>query len=368
MRGRIDWAHSNDRTPSAEPALRRPADGRQHDPPGDDDGEATVAGVQDAAGIEMAPAIGGSPARGRERTARLAVLAVIPTLAVTIYSALASNSLALLADLLLTVLDTACVVVAWIVARRALAERPVGLDYGTGKLESLASAVVGVFMIVSLCLVTTLAALRLGQGGQAISGSGVVTGLAINLVYGLVNGAILLRYRAQRRTDPSPLVQSQIRLFIDKVTSNLLMAAALAGAVLFRDGLVGRYIDVAASLLVVTSMAFWAIQIIRSSIGELIDAACGEDVRRPLTGALARHLGSLCDLGAIRTRRAGGVVYVEIELGFAPEVPVAAVDCLRTELLAALRPLIPALSVAILPRPRALPAAPARPWLEVIAA
>jgi len=41
---------------------------------------------------------------------------------------------------------------------------------------------------------------------------------------------------------------------------------------------------------------------------------------------------------------------------------------LRAELLAALRPLIPVLSVAILPRPRALPAVPVRPWLEAVAA
>ncbi|MGK9170982.1 cation transporter [Inquilinus limosus] len=318
-----------------------------------------MAVVEGTACIQVEPAVDGTAsARQRERTARVAVLAVIPTLAVTAWSVLASNSLALAADLLLTVLDTACVLVAWIVARRALAERPAGLDYGTGKLESLASAVVGVFMVASLCLVTTLAALRLWQGGAAVAGSGVFAGLAINLVYGLVNGAILLRYRAQRRHDPSPLVQSQIRLFIDKVTSNLLMAAALGGAVLFRDTAIGPYIDPVASLLVALSMAFWAVQIIRSSIGELIDAACGEDVRRPLAAALARCAGGFGDPGVIRTRRAGGVVYVEIELGCAQEISVAAIERLRIELMAMLRPLIPALSVAILPRPLAAPAGP----------
>lgn len=318
-----------------------------------------MAVVDGTARVETGPAADEmTPARRRERTARLAVLAVIPTLAITAWSVLESNSLALAADLLLTVLDTACVLVAWIVARRALAERPAGLDYGTGKLESLASAVVGVFMVASLCLVVTLAGLRLAQGGAAVAGDGILIGLAINLVYGLVNGGILMRYRAQRRHDPSPLVQSQIRLFIDKVTSNLLMAAALGSAVLFRDTAAGPYIDPVASLLVALSMAFWAVQIIRSSIGELIDAACGEDVRRPLATALARCAGSFGDPGAIRTRRAGGVVYVEIELGCAPEVPVAAIERLRTELLGVLRPLIPALSVAILPRPLAMPAVP----------
>ncbi|MGO4728229.1 MULTISPECIES: hypothetical protein [unclassified Inquilinus] len=62
------------------------------------------------------------------------------------------------------------------------------------------------------------------------------------------------------------------------------------------------------------------------------------------------------------------MIHVEIELGFAPDAPVAAVDRLRDELVAALRPLIPALFVAVLPRPQALLAASARPWLEAVAA
>lgn len=204
--------------------------------------------------------------RQRERTARIAVLAAVPTLAVTAYAALASNSLILLADLVLTLLDAAGVLAVWLVARR------MGGGNGVAKLERLAGAVVGSLMLVSFCVVAGLAALRIWQGGAVVAGGGVAAGLVINLIYGLVNIAILRRCLAQRKADPSPLIRSQVRLFIDKVTSNLLMVAALAGALLFGEMPIGRFIDPVASLLVAASMAFWSIQILRGSLGGLIDA------------------------------------------------------------------------------------------------
>ncbi|MGK9237118.1 cation transporter [Inquilinus limosus] len=298
--------------------------------------------------------------RQRERTARVAVVAVGPTLAVTAYSALTSNSLALFADLVLTILDSACVLVAWLVARQVISERP-ARNYDARKLESLAGVAIGMVMIASLCLVVALAALRLWRGGAVVEGQGILAGLAGNLIYGLINGGILQRYRAQRRVDQSPLVQSQIRLFVDKVTANLVMAAALGAAVLFRDAAIGPYIDPVASLVVALSMAFWSTQIIRSSVSELTDAECGEEVRRPVMAALARHAGTFGDLQAIRTRRASGMVHVEIELGFAPDVTVTAVERLRADLADFLRRLIPELSLNILPRPSATPNTIAKP-------
>ncbi|MGF6230096.1 divalent metal cation (Fe/Co/Zn/Cd) transporter [Inquilinus ginsengisoli] len=204
--------------------------------------------------------------RQREKTARIAVLAALPTLAVTAYAALASNSLTLLADLVLTLLDAAGVLAVWLVARR------MGGGNGVARLERLAGAVVGGLMLVSFCVVASLAALRIGQGGAVVAGDGVAAGLGINLIYGLVNIAILRRCLAQRKTDPSPLIRSQLRLFIDKVTSNLLMVAALGGALLFGETQIGPFIDPVASLLVAASMAFWSVQILRGSLCGLIDA------------------------------------------------------------------------------------------------
>ncbi len=123
-----------------------------------------------------------------------------------------------------------------------------------------------------------------------VAGGGVAAGLVINLIYGLVNIAILRRCLAQRKTDPSPLIRSQVRLFIDKVTSNLLMVAALGGALLFGETQIGPFIDPVASLLVAASMAFWSIQILRGSLRGLIDAP--DRAAKELRGLLRTSAGA----------------------------------------------------------------------------
>ncbi len=50
------------------------------------------------------------------------------------------------------------------------------------------------------------------------------------------------------------------------------MVAALGGAVLLGETQIGPFVDPAASLLVAASMAFWSIQILRGSLGGVIDA------------------------------------------------------------------------------------------------
>ncbi len=96
--------------------------------------------------------------RQRERTARIAVLAALPTLAVTAYAALASNSLTLLADLVLTLLDAAGVLAVWLVARRT------GGGNGVANLERLAGAMVGILMLASFCVVAVSPRCGSGRG------------------------------------------------------------------------------------------------------------------------------------------------------------------------------------------------------------
>jgi divalent metal cation (Fe/Co/Zn/Cd) transporter len=235
----------------------------------------------------MERAVAADHGRQRERTARIAVLAALPTLAVTAYAALASNSLTLRADLVLTLLDAAGVLAVWLVARRMGGN-------GVANLERPAGALVGILMLVSSCVVAGFAALRIGQGGAMVAGGGVAAGLVINLIYGLINLGILRRCLAQSKADPSPLLRSQVRLFIDKATSNLLMVAALGAAVLFGETQIGPFIDPAASLLVAASMAFWSIQILRDSVGGWIDASRIEVV--PPVGTLPQPVMADMDI------------------------------------------------------------------------
>lgn len=288
--------------------------------------------------------------RERERTARLALLAAVPNLFAVLLAVLLSNSVSLVADLLLSLLDFATVFVVWWVARLSLLGRGVRLEYGFGKVESLTGGVVGVFMLVSLGIVVALAVARMQTGDTALEGPGVAIGLAANLLSGAINFWLLLRYWRQSKRDESPVVRSQIVLFIDKITSNLVMTLALAGSLLFAHTAVGPYIDPLASLVIAGSMGFWAAQVLRRALAELIDAACGEDVQMPVTQALASHFNDYDGLGKLRTRRAGSEVFIEIELEFEGSRTVAELHRLEQSMAAMILQSVPNARVAILPK------------------
>lgn len=286
----------------------------------------------------------------RERTARFALLAAIPNLLAVVFAVLLSNSISLVADLLLSLLDFATVLVVWWVAYLALQSRGARLEFGFGKVESLTSAAVGGFMVVSLFVVVALALGRMQGGETELQGSGVIIGILANAVSGAVNLWLLLRYWRQARSDESPVVRSQIVLFIDKLTSNVVMLVALAGALLFSGTAVGPYIDPVASLIIALSMGFWALQILRRALSELLDAACGEEVQMPVTQALAQHFDDYDGIGPLRTRRAGADVFIEIELEFRPERTMAEVERVRSALTAQIRQAVPNARVTLLPR------------------
>ncbi|WP_296712008.1 cation diffusion facilitator family transporter [Tistrella sp.] len=285
----------------------------------------------------------------RERVARAAIISALPMLALTAVAAFGSSSVALLADFLLSMLDTASLAVAWTVARLARQGRPIRLEHGLERLESLAAAGTGIFLVLSMMLVITLAVIDLIEGASAPTGPAVALGLAVNGVYLVVNATILARLRRAVTSDPSPLLKAQARLFVDKVTSNLLMVVALGLGWAMAGHPAGGWIDPVASLLIVASMAWWGFQIMRNALGELIDAACGEEVHMPVVTALARHFDLYDDLGRIRTRRAGGQAVVEIELGFAADLSIGEIAARSRRIGAEIEAMVPASRVTIHP-------------------
>ncbi len=96
-------------------------------------------------------------------------------------------------------------------------------------------------------------------GAPPIAGAGLLVGLGLSLVFGAVNLRLLALWRNRARRDPgSAFLRSQMRLFADKVCSNLLLVVALL-LMLGLDGEPGcRFIDPAASLVTIVVSACWA--------------------------------------------------------------------------------------------------------------
>ncbi|WP_413206862.1 cation diffusion facilitator family transporter [Rhodospirillum sp. A1_3_36] len=295
----------------------------------------------------------GSPSQAfrikRERLTRMAVLVLLPSLAASLVAVLTSSSSALLADMLLTLLHFGTVTVTWMVARRAL--RPAGglFQFGLGKLESLASVSASLFMIAATAAIIASATDRL-LAGQPPRGPGLLIALVVNGIYLVVNATVLHGFLKQSRADASPIVKAQISLFTEDLISNFLLMVTLVLVLVVPDTLVGRYADPVASLLTILLMAVIALRMVKVSLGDLLDAACGEDVQMPMTRALIKHFNDYDQLIAFRTRRVAETAIVEVELAFPPETPVTRVEALRANLEELVRQEVESIQVTVVPR------------------
>ncbi|MEQ1951491.1 cation transporter [Mesorhizobium yinganensis] len=201
------------------------------------------------------------------RTARAALLAATPGLALTAVAAASSNALTIRADLALTVLDMTALISVWVLAERR--HRTSGGVASHGHGETIAGALVAACMTLSMATVAALALQRIMAGGMVPQGGGVMLGVALNIVYGALNLWLLCRWRARDRDAPSPLVRSQVCLFSDKLSSNVLIAASLAATLALGETALARYIDPAASLLIAAATARWTIPVIRDTLTAL---------------------------------------------------------------------------------------------------
>ncbi|WP_167434391.1 cation transporter [Mesorhizobium helmanticense] len=201
------------------------------------------------------------------RTARLAVLAGTPGLLLTAYAAATSTSLTIRADLALTLMDMLVLVSVLLVTGGG---RKPGMNKRRAALaETFVNALAAVGMCLSMAVVAGVAIQRIAVGGVEPHGPGVVLALGLNVAYALVNFWILRRWKARNIAAPSALARAQICLFSDKFSSNLLIAASLATAMVWHGAVIARFIDPVAGLLIATMTARWTIPVVRDAVRSL---------------------------------------------------------------------------------------------------
>ncbi|WP_210529657.1 cation transporter [Rubellimicrobium arenae] len=188
------------------------------------------------------------------RTTACALIAGLPGLVLTALAAGSSTSLALRTDLLLTLLDMAALSGAWAFARHHHRD-PVA----AARAEHLVTALVAGCMVLSMLSVMGCAVHRAWWGEPAVGGPGLVIGFGLNVVSGFVNLRLMMLWRERVRHDPgSPFLRSQLRLFADKLCSNILLAGSLLLMLILEGQSETRLIDPAVSLVMALASAYWA--------------------------------------------------------------------------------------------------------------
>ncbi|MCE9588321.1 MAG: cation diffusion facilitator family transporter [Verrucomicrobia bacterium] len=276
--------------------------------------------------------LGLSDGASKEKALRGLFIAGLIDVCLTTTAFLLSNSSILLADFLKTGIEFIAITLSWVAIRRINRGGGKTYEYGLGKLENISSLFVALVMLLSFLIITANAVRNIITPGH-IAGIGLWVSIGSQIVYSGINGSLYFRTHRLSQESPSPLMDSQTRLFMTRFIGNVFILISLGLSMAFAGQKWASYIDPAASLVIALSVLSATLGIFSSSVYDLLDRTLEEERQIMILAELARHFNDFEELHGIRSRRSGSEVYVEIFLEFDPEKRVSqvqeAIDRLR---------------------------------------
>ena len=232
--------------------------------------------------------------------------------------------------------------------RGSLAE----MEFGTGKLEQVASTAIGIGMVVGAMWVTAKAFDLAAGEGTVGTPFGLTLGAIIGAVNIYINSMAWNAARLAARRDGSLLMATQVQSRLVKLLCSLFVGLALTVAALSMDAFVAVAADVIGSIFVALFTIINGVRILRGSVPDLIDRSAGKDVRTAILRVLNDHRGDYHALNGFRSRRSGHVTFIEISLDFDSALTLSELDRRTSTLKAALSKLIDNAEISILMAPR----------------
>jgi cation diffusion facilitator family transporter len=254
----------------------------------------------------------------KEHLVVVAVCTTLLSLIPTAYAALISNSTTLFADLLRCLGEFFSILVSWIILLKMSRNDTARFNYGYGKLEQLA----GIAVAAALFL-TFLVSLTSGIRGVILPAK--LENAEFGFVFALLSvlGNVLLwisNYITDIRS-PSPIAESQWKLFRAKACATMVVVISLGTALTFADSRASVYVDPIGSIALSLFMLWQSYKLVSASVPDLIDYAIEETLQATLDKILSDHRQDYSSVEKVRSRRTARKIYIELFLAFPPEVP-----------------------------------------------
>ncbi len=242
-----------------------------------------------------------------------------------------SQSQALIADGLHTLSDLISDAVVLLAARESSRPADGAHPYGHGRIETLASVIVGVLLAGVAFTLALYAARHLLDDSVQVAPAPLA--LLFAAVAVLTKEALFRYTRRVARSLRSPLLAANAWHHRSDVASSLVVLAGVIGA------LVGfPWLDSVAALLVAVMIAFIAARLVYRGLAELIDRGLDPE-RLARIDATIRAVDGVQDLHLLRTRRMGGNSLVDVHVRLASRISVSEAhhvsECVRARLLEA---------------------------------
>lgn len=241
----------------------------------------------------------------------LALLACVPVVVV----ALLSGSMLLLGDLLDYARSIIVNLIGWRILRSIRKGRLHGFDYGTEKLQTLGGIVGSVIYIAALLVLAGLSINRLMHPdalNETFAGIGAVLQFAEFIVM-----AWLWRSNLKLASQQySSVMEVQWRSNRADALAALMVALAITITLALHDYSWSIYIDPLLALVFVSYAAASFIPLLAAGVNDILDKTLQESMQLQIDRRLAEHFDGYAGFHGVRSRRAGGKVFVEIALSF----------------------------------------------------
>ena len=255
----------------------------------------------------------GVSASARERAVRnsmaMGLLNFLPRLAV----AVVSGSATLYTDAMKSATETLANFCSWRMVRRIARGGADGYEYGLGKIENLASLLIGSATATTAAIMGMHSLHRLMHPVEVHR---LGPGLVVSALSGIVSWALWMQSRRAAREDPSPLMESHWRLMRNKFAGNACVMATLVLNVAMRGRPGARFVDPAGALLLCGFICFSLRGMLAGSLSALLDKALDERLQIAILRNLAAHESKYAQLHGIRTRRSGAAIFIDVFLEF----------------------------------------------------
>ena len=249
----------------------------------------------------------------KENLVAIAVVTTFLSLIPTAYAAFISNSTTLFADLLRCLGEFFAILASWFVLRKMSRNETSRFNYGYGKLEQLAGVAVAAALFLTF-LVSMISGIR----GLVIPShlENAEFGFAFAIASVIGNAFLWTsNYIADARA-PSPIAESQWRLFRAKTCATLVVATSLGVALVFSDSAASVYVDPLGSVALSLFMLWQSYKLVSFSVPDLIDYAIEETLQGTLERILGEHRLLYSKLEKVRSRRTARKIYIEVFLAF----------------------------------------------------
>lgn len=282
----------------------------------------------------------------KERSVFTGLLLGLIVLVPDVIAVILANSIMLLSDLLKSGSETVATFLSWLAIRKVRQGKTFDYNYGQGKLENISSLAVAGAMLLSW-LVVSYSAIERFRHPSPIGSIGFA--LFVTSASALVNLWVWRKNGRLARAEPSPIIESQWRLYRTKTAANFCVILSLLLSAAFRERSWSAYIDPIGAVIISGFLLLSAYRVVTDSIYDLLDRTLDESLQLVIIAELATWFHEYVALHGVRSRRSGSNVYIEIFMEFEGDQRMSEVQELINRMKTSLEEKIQGSQVVIAP-------------------